>query len=144
VKQTTFAENDGTVITSGQIIPFSVASWVAQKNGAGQNRTGTAALGSPLNGVEPFTGTGTALVPNAAYYSNATFGRETYLVVEYARINASDAKYDAALAALVDPLKAKSLTNFGTTAASSGAVKKKFGFLAPSNNTVVRANLSAS
>jgi len=142
VVQSSFAENDGSVITNGQIIPFSVASWIAQKNGAGQNRTGSAVLGSPLNGIEPFTGTGTSLVPNSAYYSNATFGRETYLVVEYARINPTDAKYDANLAELVDPTKAKSLTNFGATAATSGAVKKKFGFLAPSSTTVVRANLT--
>ncbi|PRY67492.1 hypothetical protein B0I08_10699 [Glaciihabitans tibetensis] len=142
VVQSSFAENDGSVITNGQIIPFSVASWVAQKNGAGQNRTGAASLGSPLNGIEPFTGTGANLVPNATYYSNATFGRETYLVVEYARINAADARFDPALAALVDPTKAKSLTNFSNPVATSGAVKKKFGFLAPSSTTVVRANLT--
>jgi hypothetical protein len=142
VVQNGVAENDGTVITNGQIIPFSVASWVAQSNGAAQDRTGSAALGSPLAGVTPITGTGAALAPNPTYYANTTFGRDTYLVVEFARISSTNAKYDPTLAALVDPTKAKSLTNFGATAATSGAVKKKFGFLAPSATTVIRANLT--
>lgn len=142
VVQNGVAENDGTVITAGQIIPFSVASWIAQSNGAGQDRTGSALLGSAVAGVAPTTGTGTALAPNATYYANATFGRDTYLVVEFARISSSNAKYDPALAALVDSTKAKSLTNFGATAATSGAVKKKFGFLAPSTTAVTRANLT--
>ena len=141
VSLTSFAENDGTVIaTAGQIIPFSVASWIAQSNGAAQDRTGSASLGSPLAGIAPTTGTGTSLAANPAFYSNATFGRDTYLVVENARIDPNDAKFDAALYALVDPSKAKSLSNFGASAASAGAVKKKFGFLAPSSETVIRAN----
>jgi hypothetical protein len=143
VNQSTLAETDGTVLTTpGQIIPFSVASWVAQKNGAAQNRTGTAVLGSAEGATAPYTGTGNALVPNPAYYGDSTWGRDTYVVVEFARINASSPTFDAGLAALVDPTKAKSLTNFGSTAGTSGAVKAKFGFLAPSSNTIQRANLS--
>jgi hypothetical protein len=143
VVQPGFAENDGTVITNGQIIPFSVASWVAQSTGAGQNRTGSASLGSPLAGVAPTTGTGTSLAPNSAYYGSTVFGRDTYVVVEYARINKSDPKYDATLAAIVDPTKTKSLTNFTTlTPSTSGSVKAKFGFLAPSSSAIVRANLT--
>lgn len=143
VNQSTLAENDGTVLsTPGQIIPFSVASWVAQKNGAAQNRTGTAVLGSAQGATAPYTGSGSALVPNAAYYNDATWGRDTYVVVQYARIDSTSASYDAGLAALVDPTKAKSLTNFGTIASTSGAVKSKFGFLTPSSTTPIRANLS--
>lgn len=143
VNQSTLPENDGTVFTTaGQIIPFSVASWVAQKTGAAQNRTGTAVLGSAEGATAPYTGTGSSIVPNAAYYSDSTWGRDTYVVVEYAKINTSSPTYDAALAAIVDPTKAKSLTNFGTLASTSGAVKTKFGFLAPSSTTIIRANLS--
>ncbi|WP_223690449.1 substrate-binding domain-containing protein [Leifsonia poae] len=143
VNQTNLAENDGTVLTTpGQIIPFSVASWVAQKSGAAQDRTGTATLGSALGTTAPVTGSGAAIVPNAAYYNDSTWGRDTYVVVEYARINSASPTYDAGLAALVDPTKAKSLTNFGTTAGTSGAVKTKFGFLAPSTTAPIRANLS--
>jgi hypothetical protein len=62
-------------------------------------------------------------------------------VVEAARVDSTNAKYDANLAALVNPTLAKSLTNFGTGGASSGAVKVKFGFLAPSSTTPIRAAL---
>lgn len=137
----TTAENDATVLAADEIIPFSAASWVAQANGATGINTTTAAnvhLGSP-NGVAPYTGSGTALVPNSAFYSAAPFGRDTYLVVEYARINPADAKYDVNLANLMDPTRAQSLTNTGTFSSTTGAVKRKFGFLAPSSTTIVRA-----
>ncbi|GAA3883879.1 substrate-binding domain-containing protein [Leifsonia kafniensis] len=137
------AENDGTVLNAaGKIVPFSVASWVAQKNGAAQNRTGTATLlGSTQGATAAFTGSGSSLVPNSAYYANSTWGRDTYVVVEYARITAG-AQFDAGLAALVDRTKAKSLTNFAASITTSGAVKTKFGFLAPSDTTTIRAKLS--
>jgi ABC-type phosphate transport system substrate-binding protein len=134
------AENDATVLAAGDIIPFSVASWVAQSNGVtGVDTIGTTGVlfGSPIASTVPFTGTGTALVPNKAYYDNATFGRDTYLVVEYARVVAGS-KFDAGLAGLVDNSSA-SLTNFGSLSSTPGAVKKKFGFLAPSTTTAQRA-----
>jgi hypothetical protein len=142
VNASSLAENDGTVLTEpGQIIPFSVASWVAQKSGAAQNRTGSATLGSALGATAPTTGADASIAPNAAYYNNATWGRDTYLVVEFARIDSQSAKYDAGLADLVDSTKAKSLANFGSGPATAGAVKSKFGFLAPSSTTPLRANL---
>jgi len=134
------AENDATVLAAGDIIPFSVASWVAQSNGVtGVDTIGTTGvqLGSPIASTVPFTGTGAALVPNKAYYDNATFGRDTYLVVEYARVVAGS-KFDAGLAGLVDN-SSTSLTNFGSLSSTPGAVKKKFGFLAPSTTTAQRA-----
>lgn len=133
-------ENDGTVIAAGQIAPFSVASFIAQKNGAAQDRTGTTGLGTPT-GTAPYTGT-TTLVPNSSYYSNGTWGRDTYMVVQYARIDSTSALYDAGLADLVDPSKAKSLTNFGAGPTTSGAVKSKFGFLPAANANILRANAS--
>ena len=135
-------ENDGTALTAvGQIVPFSVASFVAQSNTAAQNRLGPAQLGTPT-GTVPFTGSGTALVPNPAYYSDGTFGRDTYLVVEYARIDSTNAKFEQDLADLMDPTKAKSLSNSGTFQTNSGSVKAKFGFLPPSSTTILRANAS--
>ncbi len=130
----TTAENDASVLGANQIIPFSVASWTAQSTGSAPTTlNGTSVvLGTPISGVAPVTGAGTAMVPNSAFYSTA-FGRDTYLVVERARITPSNPKYDAGLAALVDPTKAASLTNSTASAASTpAAVKKKFGFLAPS------------
>ena len=138
----TLAENDASVLATGEIIPFSAASWIAQANGAtGVSTIGTTGvlLGSPLGAVDPFTGTAPNLVANSAYYSNTTFGRDTYLVAEYDRITSGTAKYDAALAGLLDSTKSTSLTNFGSLPSSPGAVKKKFGFLAPSTTAPQRA-----
>ena len=140
-------ENDANVLAAGQIIPFSVASWVAQANLAAPVNTTTAAgvlLGSAVAGQAPYTGTGNALVPNADYYSSS-YGRDTYLVVEYARVDSSDPKFDQGLKDLIDPTKAKSLTHFPTgtiLSNSSGAVKKKFGFLPPSTTNTQRAFLN--
>jgi hypothetical protein len=140
VNQTeTIPENDGTVLTApGQIIPFSVASWVAQSNLAAQNRTGSAQLGSTQGAIAPYTGSGTALVPNSAYYGTA-FGRDTYVVVEAARVDPTNAKFDPSLAQLVDRTRTKSLTNFSSAPATSGAVKIKFGFLPPASTTPIFA-----
>jgi hypothetical protein len=130
-------ENDASKLTvAGSIIPFSAANYIAQANGVQNNTIGTTGvlLGAP-DGNAPFTGTGSSLVPASAFY-NTSYGRDTYLVVERARLAS-----DATLAALVDSSKATSLTNFSTNFTSQpGSVKKKFGFLAPSSTTPITAN----
>lgn len=136
----TLPENNGSVLTEvGQIVPFSAASWIAQANGAAPSSlTANGALGS-INGIAPFTGSGTSLVPNTAFYSTS-YGRDTYLIVEFARIDPSNtAKFDQALADLMDRTKPTSLINFSSSATTVGAVKKKFGFQAPSSTTIIRA-----
>jgi ABC-type phosphate transport system substrate-binding protein len=141
----TTPENDATVLAADELIPFSAANWVAQANGVTGVNTTTAAgviFGSAVSGQTAFTGTAPSLVPSAAYYANTTFGRDTYLVVEFARISSGDPKYDAALANLVNPSVTNSLTSFGSLSSSVGAVKKKFGFLAPSTTTIQRAFLT--
>lgn len=138
-------ENDATVLSSSaptnEIIPFSVANWIAQSNKvAPSTMVSTVKLGTPVSGEAPYTGTGTNLVANPAFYSDATFGRDTYLVVEYARVNPASATYDADLATLVDPAGGTaSLVSYGTSKTQPGAVKTKFGFLAPSTSTPFRA-----
>jgi len=137
-------ENTGGQIADYQIIPFSAASWIAQSDGAAPNTIAADTnlhLGA-VNGTAAYTGTGSSLVPSAAAYADTTFGRDTFLVVEYARVNPADSKYDAALATLVDPTQASaSLVSFGTALPSQpGSVKKKFGFLAPSTSVAQRAN----
>lgn len=138
----TLPENDATQITAvGTVMPFSVANWIAQSNGVAQNTipaTGAVVLGAP-DGVATYTGTAPALVPSATFYNAAPYGRDTYLVVEYARIDTTSATYDATLAGLVNSTVATSLTNFGTAPSQPGAVKKKYGFLAPSTTTPQRA-----
>ncbi|AWB96449.1 hypothetical protein DCE93_12985 [Agromyces badenianii] len=143
---TTLPENDATVLGDNQIIPFSVANWVSQGNNVSGVNTLAAAptvlLGSPVAGQVPFTGTAPNLVPSAGYYSNSTFGRDTYLIVERSRVDSTfsgSAAFDPALANLIDSTKSNSLTNFGNLAFHPGAVKKKFGFLAPSSSTPIAA-----
>ena len=138
----TLPENDGAVLTTvGHIVPFSAGSWIAQANGASGVNTipasGNVKLGSP-NGQAPFTGSGSSLVPASAFYSSQ-FGRDTYLIVEYARVNPSDAKYDAALWGLVDPTRPTSLTNMSAGPTTAGAVKRQFGFLPVTDTTPIRA-----
>lgn len=142
----TTPENDATVLGDNEIIPFSVANWVAQGNEVSGTNTLAAAptvrLGSPVAGQVPFTGTAPNLVPNSGFYNNATFGRDTYLIVERSRVQQSftnGAPFDPALAALVDPAQTNSLTNFGALSFHPGAVKRKFGFLPPSSTTPIAA-----
>lgn len=135
-------ENDASKLSvPGSIIPFSAANYIAQSNGVQVNTIGsTGVLLGSIDGNAPATGSAGSLVPNQAFYST-TYGRNTYLVVEYARVTSGDPKYDATLAALVNSPSATSLTNFSTTLPSQpGSLKKKFGFLAPSSTTPVRAN----
>lgn len=136
-------ENSGNQIADYQIIPFSAASWIAQNNGAAPSSIAsdpTLALGS-IDGVPAYTGTGTSLVPNQAAYDSTTFGRDTYLVVEFARVDPTNAKYDPALARLVDPTQGvNSLVNFSATLPNQiGSVKAKFGFRPPSTTATQRA-----
>lgn len=141
-------ENDATVLGDNEIIPFSVANWVSQANNvSGVNTLATAPtvqLGSPVSGQVPFTGTAPNLVPNSGFYANTTFGRDTYLIVERAKVVSSFTysgapAYDPVLAGLVDSSKTTSFTNFGTAPFAPGAVKRKYGFLAPSTTTPIAA-----
>jgi hypothetical protein len=120
---------------------MSAAQWVAQNTGAGVDRRGTnVKIGSPIAGVSPVTGTGASMVPNPTYYADTTWGRDTYIVVANARITSGNAAYDANLANLVSNQGTK-LANHGSLSSQAGAVKKKFGFLAPSTTVPTRANL---
>jgi len=129
-------ENDGTQINANELIPFSVASYFAQSTNVAQNRTNGALLGTPLGATLPIV----SGAPNQTYYNDTTWGRDTYLVVEYARINPNDPKFDQGLANLMNPAKATSLSNFGASPTSSGGVKRKYGFLVPSDVTLHRAD----
>jgi hypothetical protein len=135
------AENDATELGPNEIIPFSVASFVAQSTGAAPSTIGSTGvtLGS-INGIAPISGSGATAAPNSAFYSTS-YGRDTYLVVEYARVNSSSPTYDAALATLVNPSGGTaSLVNWATALPSQiGSVKQKFGFLPPSSTTPTRA-----
>ncbi|MCC2594184.1 hypothetical protein LKO27_12280 [Tessaracoccus sp. OS52] len=134
--------SDGSAFPANAVTPMSAAQWVAQNTGAGIDRRGAGVVvGSPVAGTPAVTGTGTAMVPNAAFYSNTTWGRDTYIVVENARVTAGDPKYDASLANLVSNAGQKLGNTQSTVPVQAGSVKKKFGFLAPSTTTPQRSNL---
>ena len=132
-------EHDATSLSGVEVAPMSASRWIAMKNGASFDRSGTAILGSiSTDGTTPATPVLVVdgkLTPNPAYYSNSTWGRDTFLFVEKARITPGNAKYDANLAALVNPSLNK-LANVETTGDSkAGMVKLMFGLLAPTTTT---------
>ena len=123
----TTALQGGAPMPANSITPMSAAQWVAQNTGAGTDRRGAGfKIGSPIAGVSPVTGSGASMVPNSAFYTNGTWGRDTYIVVEAARVTVGESNYDAKLASLVGSAQ---LANRGTLPASAGAVKVKYGFL---------------
>lgn len=135
---------NGDAFPANAITPMSAAQWVAQNTGAGINRIGAGAeIGTPVAGTSPVTGSGTSMAPNPAFYSNTTWGRDTYIVVEYARVTVGDPKYDAALANLVSTGASKLGNITSALNSQAGSVKKKYGFLAPTNTVPFRAALSA-
>ncbi|MGK0741363.1 substrate-binding domain-containing protein [Leucobacter sp. Z1108] len=136
----TRALQDGSPMPANSVTAMSAAQWVAQNTGAGQDRRGAGfKIGSPIAGVPAVTGEGAAMVPNAAFYADSTWGRNTFVIVENARVTPGDAKYDPKLANLVSSGK---LANHTALPTSAGAVKQKYGFLAPSTTTAFRVNLS--
>ncbi len=131
-----------TPFPSNAVTPISVAQWVSQNTGAAESRIGAGVkIGTPT-GVDPVIGSGASVAPNKAYYDNATWGRDTYLVVELARIQPGDAKYDAKLDNLLGDTGSKLISSQSALASQAGAVKKKFGFLAPNSTDPIRAKLS--
>lgn len=134
--------SDGRPFPANAITAMSAAQWVAQNTGAGIDRRGAGIqVGSPIAGTPAVTGTGTSMVPNAPFYADSHWGRNTYIVVEDARVTVGNPKYSAGLADLVSTAGQK-LGNTGSLASQAGSVKKKFGFLAPSTTTPFLAALS--
>lgn len=134
----------GAAFPANAVTPMSAAQWVAQNTGAGIDRRGAGVkIGSPVAGTPAVTGTGASMVPNAAFYSNPTWGRDTYIVVENARVTPGDPKFDAKLADVVGNASTKLGNTQSTLPGQAGSVKKKFGFLAPSTTTPFRVALSS-
>ncbi|MEU0832736.1 Ig-like domain repeat protein [Streptomyces sp. NPDC005969] len=98
---------DDALTAEGALVPFSVASWIAQNNGVAPDHSSTAvAAGAFLANIQ-FTGAATTtspvtkvngkLAPVGDYYDNATFGRDVYNVVPSRAIDPSSAFFDKAL-----------------------------------------------
>jgi ABC-type phosphate transport system substrate-binding protein len=139
-------EHDGTSMkVRNAVMPMSVSRWVAMAQGLTVNKVGSAVLaGSSLvSGQQPVTGTGTSMVPNPLYYANGTWGRETWLVVEYNRVTIGKTGYDPALATIFNAELPDSLVNVQTTnPAFAGYWKKKYGILPPGSGTLVKHTIA--
>ncbi|TFB84059.1 hypothetical protein E3O44_16360 [Cryobacterium algoricola] len=130
-------EHDATTLTAESVMPMAVSRWIAMNTGASYDKRGTGTIGSLVPNVDsPITGSGALMAPNPSYYADATWGRDTYLVVENARVDPTNVKYDPTLFALLDPTQGTSLTNAQTLVTKTGAAKKKYGFLAPTTGVV--------
>ena len=87
VLQTSSPENDGTIFTgTNQVVPFSVAQWIAQYNGVTTKTIAGTNLGRP-NSVAP-TGTNSSgkLIPAPAFYNTGAYGRYVYNVVPTSKV----------------------------------------------------------
>lgn len=134
-------EHDASSLAINTIAPMSVTRWIAYNTGGSAQRKTNATIMGSIGGVAAVTGACSSsqlvnklcptIAPNQTFYSSA-FGRDTYIVVEYARRN------ESTIAALLDPTDPMSLTYTGTLAGTTGAIKAKFGFLAPSSTTAQR------
>ena len=137
-------EHDASTLPINTVMPMSASRWVAYNTGGSAQKKKTTTLMGTIDGISAVTGACTAvavaaatgnlcttMAPASPFYSS-TFGRDTYIVVEYARRNQSD------IAQLLDPTNPSSLTNTDTFAGSTGSIKAKFGFLAPSSTTAQR------
>lgn len=80
-------ENDGTAVATDPngIMPFSIAQWIAQRNGHADRRHG--AVEHSLNGVSPFNGTAASGTLNTSFPIN----REVYNIVQFSRVSGSTA-----------------------------------------------------
>ena len=139
-------EHDGNSLTvANSIMPMSVSRWVAMNTGATVSKIGSAVVAGVADvPAAPVTGSGTTMAPNKSYYDDSTWGRDTFLVVEYAKVDPNNVKYDPFLASIMDPSRSTSLTNVQTTTLSRvGTLKRKYGFLAPTLTTTFRVAKTA-
>jgi hypothetical protein len=75
------------------VIGFSASQFIARSNNVGTPNPNLGANGGlgAINGVPAATGTAPNLVPNSAWYSNTTFGRDVTFVLAAAAIEGPDA-----------------------------------------------------
>ncbi|GAA1267808.1 hypothetical protein Psi02_09670 [Planotetraspora silvatica] len=98
----------GDVIADGALVPFSVASWIAQNNGVSPDHSKKAvAAGAYLASIKTSDAATTYLAPvstvsgkvagNTSYYNDATFGRDVFNVVPTRAIDTTSIFYKQSL-----------------------------------------------
>lgn len=88
------AKGDAAPAGSEVVIGFSAAKFISYSNGVAQPYLATGVdlgtisdNGSGVNLGKPYAGTAPNLTPNNTFYSDATFGRRVYYVVDTGRLN---------------------------------------------------------
>lgn len=138
----------GTTVSTGfpanVVTAMSAMQWIIQKNIPAYNRIGAGfSIYSQVPSARtPVDVTNGVYVPNTAFYASAA-GRDTTLLVEYARINENDPKYDAVLADLVGGDKLGDVTTSFLPSDVMSA-KQALGFGVPNSTTINRYNLRAN
>jgi len=85
-------EHDASTLGATEIMPMSATRWIAMKNGASYDKSGTARLGGFVSTTaSPVSGDAPNLVPGVTYYKDTTWGRDTYLFVDRRRTDSSTA-----------------------------------------------------
>lgn len=126
-------ENDGSVLaTAGDIVPFSAAVWIAQKNGNDNVTFGGSSTVKLLNidSKSPTTGTAPSLLPDTNATSglfgdpavapasptlgNAVYARDVYLVVPSSVFDSTGANFDPTLVGIVQNLRTQNYAASGT------------------------------
>ena len=83
-------EHDASGLGNFDISPMSATRWIAMKNNASYDKSGTASLGGFVGaGILPVTGTAPNLTPVVSYYKDSTWGRDTYLFVDRRRTDSA-------------------------------------------------------
>ncbi|MEF2255874.1 hypothetical protein [Microbacterium schleiferi] len=134
----------GTGFPANMVTVMSTVQWILQKNIPAYNRIGS---GFEIYSWVPTAPTpvdvvGGKYVPNNTFYASAA-GRDTVLLVEYARINENDPKYDAVLADLLGEEKLGDVTTSFLPSDVMSA-KQALGFGVPVSTTINRYNLRAN
>ncbi|MFE4920751.1 Ig-like domain repeat protein [Streptomyces sp. NPDC056661] len=99
---------DDAVKSDGDLVPFSVASWIAQNNGIAPDHSKKAVAGGAflaslrLPGNQTFSSpvavkTDGKLTPATDFYNDATFGRDVYNVVPSRAIDPTSVFFDKSL-----------------------------------------------
>ncbi|MGW1563859.1 Ig-like domain repeat protein [Streptomyces sp. NPDC002144] len=135
---------NSVIENAGDIVPLSVASFVAQHNGTAPDRSSTAVTGGAFVGALDEENSGTYTAPviqngdgtissNSDFFADTTFGRDVSNVVSTRAIDPTSVFFDKALYDVF-------VTDTGHTAALDSAAAQsviaKFGFLNVSYNGI--------
>ncbi|GII56698.1 hypothetical protein Pth03_50870 [Planotetraspora thailandica] len=143
------AKDPAFIDADNVLVPFSVGSWIAQRNGVSpDNSSAGADKGVTLASIKtsdsattftaPFTTEAGKLAANPVFYNDPTFGRDVYNVVPSRAIDPSSVFYDDSL---YDIFVTEGAHKAATASADSQNTIAAFGFLnEPYNGSIDPSN----